>query len=42
VSHQPRDQSPTDIIIWSTADRVFALVSIQGTEDALQMANSVR
>jgi len=42
VSHQPRDQSPTDTIIWSTADRVFALVSIQGTEDALQMANSVR
>jgi hypothetical protein len=42
VEHQPRDQSPTHTIIWSTADRVFALVSIQGTEDALQMANSVR
>jgi hypothetical protein len=42
VEHQPRDQSPTQTIIWSTADRVFALVSIQGTQDALQMADSVR
>jgi hypothetical protein len=42
VEHQPRHQSPTQTIIWSTADRVFALVSIQGTQDALQMANSVR
>jgi hypothetical protein len=42
VEHQPRDQSPTHTIIWSTADRVFALVSIQGSEDALQMATSVR
>jgi hypothetical protein len=41
ISHQPRDQSPTTTIIWSTADRVFALVSILGTEDALQIANSV-
>ena len=42
VEHQPRDQSPTQTIIWSTEDRVFALVSIQGTQDALQMADSVR
>jgi hypothetical protein len=42
VEHQPRDQSPTQTIIWSTADRVFALVSIQGTQDALQIASSVR
>ena len=42
VSHQPRDQSPTSTIIWSTADRVFALVSILGDEDALLIANSVR
>ena len=41
VEHQPRDQSPTQTIIWSTPDRVFALVSIQGTQDALQIASSI-
>ncbi len=42
IEHQPKDQSPTSTIVWSTADRVFALVSIQGQQDALAMANSVR
>jgi hypothetical protein len=41
VEHQPRDQSPTQTIIWSTPDRVFAVVSVQGTQDALQIASSV-
>ena len=42
IEHQPKDQSPTSTIVWSTSDRVFALVSIQGQQDALAMASSVR
>jgi hypothetical protein len=42
VEHQPRNQSPTTTIVWSTPERVFALVSIQGVADALTMATSVR
>jgi hypothetical protein len=42
IQHQPRNQSPTSTVIWSTSDRVFALVSIQSVTDALAMANSVR
>jgi hypothetical protein len=42
IQHQPRNQSPTNTIVWSTADRVFALVSIQDAQQALAMANSVR
>jgi hypothetical protein len=42
INHQPPNQSPTHTIIWSTPERVFALVSIQGYEQALAMANSVR
>ena len=42
IQHQPRNQSPTSTIVWSTPDRVFALVSIQGVEQVLAMANSVR
>jgi hypothetical protein len=42
IDHQPRDQSPTHTIIWSTPERVFVLVSIQGYEQSLAMASSVR
>lgn len=42
IDHQPRDQSPTHTIIWSTPERVFVLVSIQNYEQALAMAGSVR
>ena len=42
IEHQPRDQSPTSTIVWSTSDRVFALVSIQGLSQVFAMANSVR
>jgi hypothetical protein len=42
MEHQPPDQSPTHVILWSTSDRVFALVSIHGLEQALGMADSVR
>lgn len=42
IQHQPRDQSPTSTIVWSTPERVFALVSIQGVADAMAMATSVR
>jgi hypothetical protein len=42
IHHQPPDQSPTNTIVWSTSDRVFALVTLLGDEQALAMANSVR
>ena len=42
IQHHPRDQSPTHTLVWSTANRVFVLVSMQGSEHALAMANSVR
>jgi hypothetical protein len=42
IEHQPRNQSPTSTIVWSTDERVFALVSIQGVADAMAMAMSVR
>lgn len=42
IDHQPRDQSPTQLILWSTPERVFALVSILGDEQAMAMATSIR
>jgi hypothetical protein len=41
IEHQPRNQSPTTTIVWSTPERVFALVSIHGVTQALAMATSV-
>jgi hypothetical protein len=42
IQHQPRNQSPTTTIVWSTSDRVFALVSIQHVAEVTAMATSVR
>jgi hypothetical protein len=42
VHSLPRDESPTTTIVWSTADRVFALVSIEHVSSVTQMAASVR
>ncbi len=42
IQHQPRNQSPTTTIVWSTSERVFALVSIQHVAEAMAMASSVR
>jgi hypothetical protein len=42
IQHQPRDQSPTTMIVWSTPERVFALVSIQHVAEVTAMATSVR
>jgi hypothetical protein len=42
IQHQPRNQSPTSTIVWSTPERVFALVSIQHVAEATAMATSVR
>ena len=42
IQHQPRNQSPTHTLVWSTPDRVFALVSIQDITQTLAMAESVR
>jgi hypothetical protein len=42
IQHQPRNQSPTSTIVWSTPERVFALVSIQQVAEAMAMASAVR
>jgi hypothetical protein len=42
IQHQPRNQSPTTTIVWSTPERAFALVSIQHVADVTAMATSVR
>jgi hypothetical protein len=42
IEHQPRNQAATTTIVWSTPERVFALVSIQHVAEALAMASSVR
>jgi hypothetical protein len=42
IQHQPKNQAPTTTIVWSTAERVFALVSIQGNAEATAMAASVQ
>lgn len=42
IQHQPRNQAPTSTIVWSTPERVFALVSIQHVSEATAMALSVR
>jgi hypothetical protein len=42
IQSQPRDQSPTTTIVWSTPDRVFALVSIEHVSAVTAMATSVR
>jgi hypothetical protein len=42
IQHQPRNQSPTTTIVWSTPERVYALVSIQNVAEVMAMAISVR
>jgi hypothetical protein len=42
IEHQPPDQSPTHIVLWSAGDRVFALVSIDHIEHVRAMADSIR
>ncbi|MGH9386307.1 MAG: hypothetical protein ACRD2N_18685 [Vicinamibacterales bacterium] len=42
LEHQPPNQSPTTAVMWSTTERVFALVSIHGLDQVLTMADSVR
>jgi hypothetical protein len=41
IQHEPRDQSPTCTIIWSTPERVFVLVSILHVDQAVAVADSV-
>lgn len=36
------DGSPTNMVIWSAGERVYAVVSLNGMSDVLEMANSVR
>jgi hypothetical protein len=42
MQHQPPNESPTSVVLWSTTERVFALVSIDGLDQVLAMADSVR
>jgi hypothetical protein len=42
IQHQPPNQSPTTTIVWSTPERVFAMVSIQHVAEVTAMAASVR
>jgi hypothetical protein len=42
IEHQPPNESPTHIVLWSTGERVFALVSIDHVEYVLAMAHSIR
>jgi hypothetical protein len=42
IQHQPANQSPTITIVWSTPERVFALVSIEHVSAVTTMAASVR
>jgi hypothetical protein len=42
IQNQPRNQGLTTTVVWSTPDRVFALVSILPADEALAMAESVR
>jgi hypothetical protein len=41
IQHQPPDQSPTNMILWSDDERVFALMSLQNMSQVVQMALSV-
>jgi hypothetical protein len=41
IQHQPPDQSPTNMILWSDGDRVFALMSLLNMSQVVQMALSV-
>ena len=42
IQNQPRNESPTSTIVWSTPERVFALVSIEHVSQAMAMAASVQ
>jgi len=41
VGHLPPGESPTNTILWSDGERVFALISLLGMSDLMQMALSV-
>lgn len=42
VEFQPPDQAPQNMVLWSDGERVFALMSLQGMSEVMQMALSVR
>ena len=42
IRRQRSDGTPLNTVVWSTPDRVFALVTMRDPGEALQMANSVR
>ena len=41
IGHQPPGESPTSTILWSDGDRVYAMISIAGMPEVMQMALSV-
>ena len=42
IQHQPPGESETQVVLWSTGDRVFALVSITHVEDVMAMATTIK
>ena len=42
IQHHPAGESETHVVLWSSGDRVFALMSIAHVEDVMAMANTVR
>jgi len=42
VEFQPPNEAFTHMLLWSTGERVFGLVTVQSAEDALAMADSLR
>ena len=41
VSYQAPNESATSMVIWSTGDRVFGMMTIQSQESLMAMANSI-
>ena len=41
IGHVPPGQSPTNTILWSDGERVYALISLEGMSQLMQMALSV-
>ena len=42
IEFHPPEQAPQNMLLWSDGQRVFALMSLQGMSDVMQMALSVR
>jgi hypothetical protein len=41
IAYQPPNESPTNLVLWASDDRVYGLLSLQGIDQVLAMANSI-